>query len=190
MDKIQIVRGIAMPFFPMRPATGRVIRNRTSVQELLKEVNQQKYDWIMQPKMSGDRACIAYLDGEVHVQNRHGTWYRHKVSNKDAFKKLPNKTVLDGEVFKGKFYPFECIAIDGKSMTDCTASEREVLAFQLCKFLGVDWKFERPARAWLLKLNTNQPEYDGIVLKRAHSPYILGGSANTVSLDWMKRTWA
>lgn len=190
MDKIQIVRGIAMPFFPMRPATGRVIRNRTSVQELLHEVNQEKYDWIMQPKMAGDRACLATLGDQVLVQNRHGSWYKKKVTNREQFKKLPNKTVLDGEVFKGNFYPFECLAIDGKLMTDCTASEREVLAFQLCKFLGVDWRFERPAKAWLLQLSANAPGYDGIVLKRAHSHYILGGNANQVSLDWMKRCWA
>jgi ATP-dependent DNA ligase len=188
MDKIVIARGIAMPFFPMRPATGRVLRNQGNVEEFYQQV-LRKHDWVVQPKLEGDRACIGVLDGTVYIQNRHGGWYGHKVKNLQDFKKLPNRTVLDGEVFGGNFYAFECLASAGKSFLFATAEEREVLAYQLTKFLGHEWKFQKPSKGWVAKLREHAPEYGGVVLKRAASPYIMLGSANQASLDWLKRCW-
>lgn len=187
MEKVQIIRGIAMPFYPMRPAQGRVLRNSASVNQLLQDMKSGT--WVVQPKMHGDRACLGVLNGKVYIQNRHGSWLRHKVKNADVFKKLPNATVLDGEVFEGKFYPFETLAVAGKNMTMATCMEREVLAMKLCQFLEIEWRFAKPSEKWLLNLRKNEPMFDGVVLKKAASPYIILGSADQVSLDWMKRRW-
>jgi hypothetical protein len=188
MDKIVIARGIAMPFYPMRPAQGRVLRNQGNVDEFHHQV-LRTHDWVVQPKLEGDRACIGVLDGKVYIQNRHGEWFKHKVTNLADFKKLPNNTVLDGEVFQGNFYPFECLASSGKSFLMATAAEREVLAFQLSKFLGHEWKFGKPSKSWVAKLDKNMPVYGGVVLKRSASPYIMLGSPSQASLDWLKRCW-
>lgn len=188
MDKIVIARGIAMPFYPMRPAQGRVLRNQGNVDEFYSQV-LRKHDWIVQPKLEGDRACVGVLNGKVYIQNRYAEWFKHKVKNIDDFKKLPNNTVLDGEVFKGNFYPFECLASSGKTFLMATATEREILAFQLMKFLGHEWKFEKPSKAWVAKLTEQMPIYGGVVLKRQASPYIMLGSPAQASLDWLKRCW-
>lgn len=188
MDKITIVNGIAMPFYPMRPAVGRVLRNKGNVEEFYSQVLRRQ-DWVVQPKLDGDRATIGVRDGNVYVQNRHGGWYRHNVKNLTDFTYLPDKTVLDGEVFEGNFYPFECLAVDGKSVLRATAAEREVLAFSLSKLVGHAWKFNRPSKQWIANLDRNKPVYGGVVLKRLGSPYIIMGSATQFSLDWLKRCW-
>lgn len=188
MDKIVIARGIAMPFYPMRPAQGRVLRNQGTVDSFYHQV-LRTHHWVVQPKLEGDRACVGVLDGKVYIQNRHGGWYKHKVTNLEDFKKLPNRTVLDGEVFKGNFYPFECLAMAGKSYLLATATEREILGFQMSKYLGHEWKFEKPSKAWVAKLHDQLPVYGGVVLKRAASPYIMLGSSSQASLDWLKRCW-
>lgn len=187
--KVVIVPGIAMPFYPMRPAVGRVLRNKRNVEEFYAQV-LRKHEWVVQPKLEGDRATIGVLDGKVYIQNRHGSWFKHSVKNLADFKKLPNKTVLDGEVFKGDFYPFECLAVDGKSVALATIMEREVLAYQLCKLIGHKWKFDKPSKGWIANLDMNAPEFGGVVMKRSGSPYIMAGSPNQASLDWLKRCWA
>jgi hypothetical protein len=188
MDKIVIARGIAMPFFPMRPAHGSVLRNQGSVSTFIKN-ELSKHDWVIQPKLEGDRACVGVLNKNVYIQNRHGGWYTKRVKNLEDFKKLPSGTVLDGEVFKGNFYPFDCLALDGKTKMLCTASEREVLAFHVSKLLNHDWMFERPSERWVAALRGNMPVYGGVVLKRMGSVYVIAGSPGGFNLDWMKQVW-
>lgn len=177
-----------MPFFPPRPLRGQVLRNRANVDQFEREV-LNTHDWIVQPKLEGDRACLAVVDKKVYIQNRHGSWYKHPVKNQDDFKKLPNYTLLDGEVFNGNFYPFECVVSAGKSLVNHTPDEREIQAYQASKFLGHEWKFDRPSRKWVEKLRDNMPAYGGVVLKRAMTPYILLGGPNQVSAEWMKKCW-
>ncbi|MGE0406976.1 MAG: hypothetical protein AB7O65_11805, partial [Candidatus Korobacteraceae bacterium] len=97
--------------------------------------------------------------------------------------------VLDGEVFKGNFYPFDCLASDGHNFMMATVAEREVLALKLVQFLGHEWKFTRPNKRWVANLRGNMPEFGGVVLKRMQSPYIIAGSPDKASLDWVKRCW-
>lgn len=188
MEKIIVVPGIAMPFFPMRPQFGAPFSNKRVIKQFNDEV-LNTYDWFVQPKLDGDRASIGVVDGKVYIQNRHGSWYKHRVNNLPDFKHLPNRTVLDGEVFKGNFYPFECLAVDGMSVVLHTPNEREVLAQAMVKLIGHTWKFPRPTLKWIERLSANAPEYDGVVMKRWGSPYIIAGSASTGNLDWKKRHW-
>jgi hypothetical protein len=188
MDKIVIARGIAMPFLPIRPFPGPELRNQGSVESFIKnELNQ--HDWVIQPKLEGDRACVGVLDKNVYIQNRHGQWYTKRVNNLEDFRRLPSGTVLDGEVFKGNFYPFDCLALAGKSYLLNTVGEREVLAFQVSKILKHEWKFERPSKKWVAALRGNMPLWGGVVLKRVGSPYIIAGDPTKQNLHWMKRTW-
>src|SRR3546814_18863659 len=85
-----------MPFYPMRPATGRVLRNKSSINDLIAEAYPKDSPWLVQPKMDGDRACLATYDGHIYIQNRHGGWFKQKVSNAADFKKLPDRTVQIG----------------------------------------------------------------------------------------------
>ena len=55
--RIRIIPGLALPFFPMRPPTGRVIGDPDKAVELFHQFIVAG-DTI-QPKLNGDRACVA-----------------------------------------------------------------------------------------------------------------------------------
>ena len=188
MEKIEVVRGLMMPFYPMRPAKGRSLRTSKLVDELYSEIKEPD-DWICQPKLNGHRAALALVDKRIYVQNRHGGWYGHQVKNAAAFLKLPNRTCFDGEVYEGNFYPFECLAAHGHLFTICTANEREVFAYQLMRLIHQPWIFGKPSRAWLSNRRDNMPKFEGVVLKKVNSSYVLLASPAQVSTDWIKRTW-
>lgn len=188
MNKIEVVRGLVMPFYPMRPARGRSLRTPKLVEELFSAIKEPE-DWVCQPKLNGDRAALAVLDNKVYVQNRLGGWYGHSVRNARDFLKMPSRTCLDGEVYEGRFYPFECLAVGGNLFTFCTANEREVMAMQLMRLIKQPWIFGTPSKDWLLQRRSNLPKFDGVVLKRMNSPYVLLASPSQVSTDWLKRTW-
>jgi len=188
MDKIEVVRGLMMPFFPMRPVKGRSLRTPRLVEELYIDI-QEPEDWVIQPKLAGQRACLAVVDKRVYIQSRYGVWLRRSVKNASAFLKLPNRTCLDGEVYEGNFYPFECLAVGGNLFTFCTANEREVMAYQLMRLIKQPWIFNAPSKNWLLGRRANLPKFEGVVLKRMNSSYAILASPAQVSADWLKRTW-
>lgn len=173
----------------MQPTMGRTLRRPQLVNSLWREISKDENYWVIQPKLNGDRACLGIANGEVHIQNRHGSWYMPRVRNAREFLKLSNGTCLDGEVWKGDFYPFEALAVDGKSFLPAAASEREVLAFQLVRFLGQSWMFERPTKKWLMRRWENLPQFEGVVEKRHDSHYVLAGSDKDPSRYWFKRLW-
>lgn len=178
-----------MPFFPMRPTRGPRLATVAHVSEVM-ALQRGERAWIAQPKLNEDRAVLAVLDKKVYVQNRHGGWYQGKVRNTDRWKGLWNKTVLDGGVYDGKFYAFECLALFGKSLLAATTLEREICAMQMSKLCKVEWLFERPTRDWLLARGQHAPRFEGVVLKRIDAPYLILGSATQTSPDWIKRCWS
>jgi len=187
IERIDICRGISMPFFPMRPLRNGPIRNTAAVEQIFREIAEPQL-WVVQPKLDGDRACVAVLKNKVYIQNRHGGWYGHNVKNLADFRKLPDGTVLDGEVSKGSFSIFDVLAVGGKPIMNDTAAERTILAMHLTKFLKHVWRFPTPTKEWLKKMAENIG-YDGVVLKRAASPYKIAPSANAIDTLWVKRTW-
>lgn len=189
MDTIEVVRGLTMPFFPMRPVKGRSLRTPKLIEELYTGI-QEPEDWVIQPKLGGHRACLAVVDKRVYVQSRHGAWFSQSVKNAPVFLKLPNRTCLDGEVYEGNFHPFECLAVGGNLFTFCTANEREVMAYQLMRLIKQPWIFNVPSKNWLLARRTNLPKFEGVVLKRMNSEYVIQDSASQVSPEWVKRAWA
>lgn len=186
--KVEICDGLEMPLFPMRPFRGRALLRPANIREMCEEAADGF--WVIQPKLHGDRVCLACVDGKVFAQNRHGGAYRFKVHNAQDFLALPNRTCFDGEVFKGNFYPFELLACNGKTFLTAEAHERVRLAEDLVKFIGHPWMFGPPSTAWVLRRCANLPVYDGVVLKQIRSRYVTLGSATQTSKFWMKRLWS
>ena len=185
-ERVEIIPGLAMPFYPMRPTKGPSLRTADSIKKFWASTGRTQ-DWVIQPKMNGDRATLALVGGRIYIQNRHGGWYGHSADT-TPFLRLPDRTVLDGEVYQGHFHPFEALAINGRSLLRCTVTEREVMACQLTRLVGQQWMFGRPDRRWLLAAQQCS-EWDGVVLKRAASCYTILGSDTQMSETWFKRTW-
>jgi ATP-dependent DNA ligase len=176
-----------MPFFPMRPTQGRDLRTRTAIKTMWKEVEGGV--WIPQPKLNGDRVCLAVVERKIYLQNRRGGYYRMRVQNAKDYLRLSDGTCFDGEVFKGNFYPFELLALEGQLFLEATTVERVKLAHDMVNFLDQPWMFPEPNFSWLLRRRENLPHYEGVVLKRTNTPYRVLGSPDQVSLDWFKRRW-
>lgn len=187
MRKIEICPGLTMPFFPMRPVAGRTLRTPKLVREFIDEFDPEY--WEMQPKLNGDRVCLATARGRVYAQNRHGGWYQFPISNAKTFLSLGDGFCLDGEVHQGSFYPFDTLAQSGVLCFDWPTYERVALARKLAVDLQQPWLFDAPKPEWLMVRQKNMPQWEGIVLKRKQSGYMRLGSADAGSLVWMKRRW-
>lgn len=185
--RVPICTGLSFPMFPMRPTDGRMIRSRTQVSQLIREVRQFK--WVMQPKLTGDRVCLAVVNGRTYVQDRHGDWYRHTISNRHDFLSLSNQTAFDGVVYKGEFHPFEALAVDGRPLLGVGVERRVMEAERLVSVLGHEWMFAEPEKDWLMGLSANSPQWGGVVLKMADSHYLMQADAKTASLSWVKKRW-
>jgi hypothetical protein len=189
MEKIDIVHGLTMPFFPMRPTKGRSLRAPRLIEELANEIKKSTA-WVAQPKMTGDRACLAVVDRKIYIQNDRGGWYSRQVNRTHDFLRLPNRTLFDGIVYDNEFHPFDLLALDGKSFVFRSASEREVMAFQMVRFIEHSWQFSKPTEAWMKQRTAHLPKYEGVVLKDANSHYLPATSAKQVSRLWFQRDWA
>ena len=187
--KVEICEGLELPFFPMRPAEGRILSRPALIKQLWHEAVDRKL-WVMQPKLNGDRVCLACAGGKVYAQNRHGDSYRFKIANAKDFLALPQPFCMDGEVFKGSYYPFEVLACNGKSLLTAEAYERAALAKAMVRFIDHPWLFDAPSLDWLMRRGSNLPVYEGVVLKRWTSHYVMLGSPRQSNLEWLKRTWS
>lgn len=186
VDKIVITRGLSMPFFPMRPARGPLIQSTRDVADAWRRVRSAAY--VAQPKLNEDRAALAVVDGRVYLQNRYAQWMSQPC-NTQRWLKLPDRTVLDGGVYNKQFFPFEALAVLGRSLMGATCEERIVMAYQMSRLCGVPWMFESPTRSWITARTANYPRYEGIVFKERNSPYVLAGSAQQENSSWIKCRW-
>ena len=185
--RIDLAPGLSIPFFPMRPWTGRTVHDPGSVQRLWSEIIGG--EWHAQPKLNGDRSLLAVHDGRVLVANRRGSWFKHPVANASEFKQLPNGTVLDGEVYDRMFLPFDALAVGTEVLLNESPLQRELAARQCVKFLGHVWWFFKPTLKWLLGLRNNNPTWEGVVLKKSTSTYQPLGTEGQESQEWKKCKW-
>ena len=149
LEEVQVMKGWTIPFFPMRPANGPKL-TKTLALEILKKMDDHRF--VYQPKLNGDRALLAVVDKRVIVCNRYYSWYQFQVANAGAFlAKMGSGTLFDGEVWKSNFYPFECLAMEGRSLKCNTMEEREIIAMQMCRLCGVEWMFKKPTKKFLLE---------------------------------------
>ena len=185
--EVQVMKGWTLPFFPMRPANGPRLTRKLAL-EILERMDDHRY--VYQPKLNGDRAMLAITGGRVLVCNRHYGWYQYQVANAGAFQaKLRDGTLFDGEVYKSNFYPFDCLAVEGRSFKANTTDQREVETIQMCRLCGVEWMYRKPTKKWLIAGRANLPQFEGVVRKRADLPYILLPNASGTSSGWLKHRW-
>lgn len=184
---IEICRGLTLPFFPMRPALGRTLRTPKLVEDFLSQLDVDY--WLMQPKLNGDRGCLATVRDQTYVQNRHGGWYSYPVKNAAVFLRLGNGCCWDGEIYEGNFHPFEALAVRGKLCFEWPVGERVDQAKSQVESIGQPWLFDAPSAAWLLARQANAPKWEGVVLKRRQSLYLRQGSPDMAALTWIKRRW-
>jgi len=183
--------GLKVPFFPMRPTTGRRITPDTFHE--FAPINVSGY--AVQPKLNGDRALLAVVESGVLVANRYGAWFKHPVLNRQLFKNLGVGTILDGEVWERNYYPFEAVALGGTSFQTKCPTVRIQQAKLACTLLDLQWMFETPTLAWITKqvaqnYDNPNPTWEGLVFKKLGSAYIPLGSASMDSPTWRKHKWS
>lgn len=186
--KIPVCRGFTMPFYPMRPIHGCSITKPEDLASL-----DPKYYWTL--KLNGDRACLAVVNGNLHVQNRHGAWFKQS-ADFAQFRQLTGIWLLDGEVYKRSFYPFEVVVEDGKNLADECPSVRGAKAKELCRSLDVPWMYHPQLNGQLslaaiydaISRKVDTP-IEGVVGKRLGSAYVPMGSATSETYNYVKRKW-
>jgi ATP-dependent DNA ligase len=186
-DKMEVARGITMPFYPMRPQPGSPLKTDAQVKSVIDEVDGDR--WLIQPKLGGTRAILAVVDKRLCLQNRHGLWLGLAPRNFQDFLKLPDRTCLDGEIVRDEFHPFECLAVKGQSLIFRPTAERATVAFQLVKLIGHQWLFNSPAPKFLKAKRKNLPTWEGVVMKDYMSFYIMLAKETQTSPTWLKRKW-
>lgn len=186
-DELQLTRGWTVPFFPPRPGHGprlTAARART-LARVLKDTR-----YVFQPLLAGDRVLLAVKDRRVLAYTGGYASYPSQISNAAQFLKLDDGTLFDGIVQAGTFYPFECLALDDRSFKHNTTEERVLMALQMCRLLGVPWKFSTPTPAWLKKSAAKRaPGYLGVIRKQAHAPYCEQTSASGHRSTWVRYLW-
>ncbi len=175
---MQVLDNLSFPYYPPRPKAGVTLR-------AVSDRDCSRYH--ISPKLNGDRGNLVVIDGDVHISNRHGSLYQFNVKNRKDFLKLPSHTVVDGEIWKGVFYPFEAVAVGGDSLMRQCPSVRAAQARELCRLVGVDWLFETPNKKWYSSVKL--PAWEGVVKKRLGSPYVPLASATQSSTSWFKNKW-
>lgn len=176
-----------MPFLPMKPRLGNPLHTKAEIKEAIAELDDDKV--LIQPTITGVRVCLAVVDKNVFIQDEQGRWVVKPPSNGHDFLKLPNNTCLDGYVAHSHFYAADCLAVRGQTLLCKSAAEREAVAYQLTKFLGHVWKFQRPSPKFIRAASKNLPEFPGLMLKDYMSFYALLSSNTQTSKEWLKRLW-
>jgi len=185
-DNLSGVRILEHNFYPMRPAA----TGRAPTRALLAKLRATH---VIQPKLNGDRVCLwVERDDSTYAQHRKGGAYSFMIRNRGQFAKLPAGTVLDGEVFGGKFYPFEVLRFGDLDLRTNGPEARALLAERVCRWLGEEWLFAEPTLAQLDQMATDFPatrQWEGVVCKRRGSAYRPHAKPTHESPDWFKLKW-
>jgi ATP-dependent DNA ligase len=187
MNRIAIVPGLSAPFYPMRPRRGLAL-NATTVNLVIAKMKTD----VVQRKLNGDRAVLVTHGGRVLIFNRHNTTYSHTVLNGADFLQLGGTMVLDGEVWKSKFYPFECLVYKELPLVEYGPKAREQAAQQVCEKVKLPWLFgvtEDWLRDEVKKPHDLRSQWEGVVIKMSNAPYRVLGSESQESDTWAKWKW-
>lgn len=191
LNTIPVVPGISFPFYPPRPITGSMITRSTVVGFVKSNVE----NWLIQPKLNGDRVLVLIKDSEVYFANRHGSFYKFAVANKAQLLTLPNLTVLDGEVKDKMFDPFEAVVEAGQSLARaCPSLRAERAKFIAQTQLLRPYLFDPVTQAWMESTMASNstarvPCWEGTVRKRLGSPYTPLASSTQTAGVWIKNKW-
>jgi ATP-dependent DNA ligase len=144
---------------------------------------------LIQPKLNGDRVLLHKLDGYLSAFNRTGTRYGFSIQAISAWQSLPDGTLLDGEGWGGRFYPFDVLTLAGQDLTRTAIESRTDSAKRLCLSTGNPWLWEEPTAAFLLRGLDNLPQWEGIVAKERGSIYEPITRPQNESWQWLKCKW-
>jgi hypothetical protein len=180
MKRIRLDSGIGLPFYPMRPTPGAVACEAQLEKDLAN-------GWVIQQKLDGDRVILGVTADDLVFTNRHLDAYSFQIKNAQKFKGLAAGTCLDGECWKGNFYPFEALAIGRVSLLADPVERRIEAARNICQQNGIPWLFEPISAGWV-KSHLKVPELEGYVKKRAGSRYEILGTQQDSGL-WSKCKW-
>jgi ATP-dependent DNA ligase len=162
----------------MRP----VMAEALTPQNVLSVVRELSAGYVLQPKLNGDRVILRKVNGAIECFNRHQSRYSFNVNAVLDWAGLPDGTVLDGEGYHGKFYPFEVV-------NDAPVEERVASAKRICLSLGNAYIFDAPTDAWLLRCADNLPQWEGIVAKQRGTKYEWLTKPHHTSWQWLKCKW-
>lgn len=182
---LKICAGLSHPYFPPRPTPG-VPLNKGNCDGYVK---RESVRYHLQPKLNGDRALFCLFGGKTSLSSRHGHTYSFSCENLRVFNNLPDGTVLDGEVWQKRYYPFEAVVIGGSSLMLECPSVRARFAQYICERLSIQWLFDQPTQEWINNLNSNGKHWEGVVKKLRGSPYHPLASADQNSGTWFKNKW-
>lgn len=149
---------------------------------VLQVVHELAATHVIQPKLNGDRVILQKHNGAIHCYNRHQSRYSFNVNAVTDWASLPDGTIIDGEGYGGKFYPFEAVI-------DAPVEARVAEAKRLCLLTGNAFIFDHPTDAWLLRGADNLPQWEGIVAKQRGTSYEWLNQANHTSWQWVKCKW-
>lgn len=144
--------------------------------EVEKYINDD--DWLMQPKMDGNRLVISSLSNKIIGSNKKGI----EISlHKNIVKSISgNPCVIDGELVGDIIYVFDLLSCDGKPIQERPLSLRLELLSTL--HFGSSIKKVRTAYSTLQKVEMYQrlkaENAEGIVFKKKSSAYTPGRPAS------------
>jgi ATP-dependent DNA ligase len=192
MTRHTIIPGLATPFFPMRPTSGPSLLAVRQIPEIFAMSDR----YVLNRKLNGDRVQLSKIDGKLYLANRHGEWYTYSVNNsKRWLEALPDGSCLDGEVWQKNFYPFETLSYGGISYLMKGPEDRCEHAASLTKeVLGQAYMFGDVSESWMIEWLTKPSRplssvWEGVVMKRRGSPYIVLPNDSKNSSQWFKRRW-
>lgn len=164
---------------PMRP----VLSEPLTTENVLAVVHDLAANYIIAPKLNGDRVILRKTNGVIEVFNRHQSRYSFNVNAVIDWQDVPDNTTLDGEGYRGKFYPFEAI------MDNAPVEDRVAEAKRLCRLTGNAFIFDHPTDAWLIRCSANLPQWEGIVAKQRGTKYEWLTKPHHTSFQWLKLKW-
>ena len=168
--------------FPCRPSRGPPF-DAGAVLELIAR------GLVVQPKLNGDRVILV-KDGPVPVLfSRHGGHYTAARLDLACWQWLPEGTILDGEGWRGAFYPFDVPKLAGEATGAMPCRQRVDLAERLTLRAGLPWIFVPPSADWLQAGRANAPIWEGVVVKQPGHSYRWERSASGNSTTWVKMKW-
>lgn len=131
-------------------------------------------EWIMQEKYDGRRLLTKKVGNKVTAINKKGLSIVMPQSIEDELNKLTEDATFDGEIIGEKYYIYDILEFDGENLRTLSVLERlEKLNSLVIKHLVVPTYFTPSEKKTAFK-KLQQDKKEGIVLKKANSPYVAG----------------
>lgn len=155
----------ALPLFPPKPI--RAWAGTSLHQRVVEDPN-----WIVEPKIDGDRCLVIFKDSGPELWSRHAKQFQHSwldgIKEQLSSYRLPIGAVLDGELVAGKASQRLYLYDFASSLAPLYARRKELL--KRCKK-----RFQIEVVPWMDKLTAYEEAlragHEGVVFKRLDSKY-------------------